>query len=96
MIEKRFPKIIYKEMSDHPESIDEVLDKLESHGLLNPKYKQIVKEQLLMHPDCYMILKNLCMLDDLRSEIGPQASMRRKAIGRTLESLDSPVHYFGD
>lgn len=96
MTEKRFPKITYKETSNHSEDIDEVLDRLESHELLNPKYKQTAKEQLLMHPNCHMILTYLCMLDDLRLGIGSQASMERKAIGHTLESLNSPVHYFGD
>ena len=94
--EKRFPGITYKESSNHSEDIDEVLDKLESHELIDPKYKQTVKEQLLVHTNCHMILTYLCMLDDLRLEIGSQASMKRKAIGRSLESLDSPVHYFGE
>lgn len=96
--EKRFPRITYEESSNRSENIDEVLDRLESHKLLDPdpKYKQTVKEQLLMHPDCHMILTYLCMLDDLRLEMGYQASMKRRAIGRSLESLDSPVHYFGE
>ena len=93
---KKFPGITYKESSNHSEDIDEVLDRLESHELIDPKYRQTVKEQLLIHPNCHMILTYLCMLDDLRLEIGSQASMERKAIGRSLESLDSPVHYFGE
>lgn len=93
---KDFPRVTYADSSNHSENIDEVLDRLESHELLNPKYKQTTKEQLLMHPNCHMILKYLCILDDLRLEMGYQASMQRKAIGRSLESLDSPVHYFGD
>ena len=64
--------------------------------MADTKYKQTTKEQLLMHPNCHMILEYLCILDDLRLEMGYQASMERKAIGRSLESLDSPVHYFGD
>ena len=93
---KDFPMVSYADSSNHSEDIDEVLDRLESHQLIDPKYKQTVKEQLLMHPNCQMILEYLCILDDLRLEIGFQASMERKAIGRSLESLDSPVHYFGD
>ena len=93
---KDFPKVTYEESSNHSENIDEVLDRLELHRLINPKYKQTAKEQLLMNPNCQMILEYLCILDDLRLEIGSQASMERKAIGRSLESLNSPVHYFGD
>lgn len=93
---KDFPRVTYADSSNHSEDIDEVLDRLESHQLIDPKYKQTTKEQLLMHPNCHMILEYLCILDDLRLEMGYQASMQRKAIGRTLESLDSPVHYFGD
>ena len=93
---KDFPKVTYADSSNHSEDIDEVLDRLESHQLIDPKYKQTAKEQLLMHPNCHMILEYLCILDDLRLEMGYQASMERKAIGRSLESLDSPVHYFGD
>lgn len=93
---KDFPKVTYADSSNHSEDIDEVLDRLESHQLIDPKYKQTAKEQLLMNPNCQMILEYLCILDDLRLEIGSQASMERKAIGRSLESLDSPVHYFGD
>lgn len=91
---KDFPKITYEGSSNYSENIDEVLDRLESHELLDPKYKQTAKEQLLIHPNCHMILQYLCMLDDLRLTMGYQASMERKAIGRSLESLDSPVHYF--
>ena len=93
---KDFPKVIYEESTNCSEDIDEVLDRLESHKALNPKCKQTAKEQLLRHPNCHMILNYLCMLDDLRLAIGSQASMERKAIGRSLESLDSPIHYFGD
>ena len=93
---KDFPKVIYADSSNHSEDIDEVLDRLESHQLIDSKYKQTAKEQLLMHPNCHLILQYLCQLDDLRLEMGYQASMERKAIGRSLESLDSPVHYFGD
>lgn len=93
---KDFPRVTYADSSNHSEDIDEVLDRLESHQLIDPKYKQTTKEQLLMHPNCHMILEYLCILDDLRLEMGYQASMQRKAIGRSLESLDSPVHYFGD
>lgn len=93
---KDFPRVTYADSSNHSEDIDEVLDRLESHQLIDPKYKQTTKEQLLMHPNCHMILEYLCILDDLRLEMGYQASMERKAIGRSLESLDSPVHYFGD
>ena len=93
---KNFPKVTYEESLNHSENIDEVLDRLELHQLIDPKYKQTAKEQLLMNPNCQMILEYLCILDDLRLEIGSQASMERKAIGRTLESLNSPVHYFGD
>ena len=91
-----FPRVTYADSSNHSEDIDEVLDRLESHQLIDPKYKQTAKEQLLMHPNCHLILQYLCILDDLRLEMGYQASMERKAIGRSLESLDSPVHYFGD
>ena len=93
---KDFPRVTYADSSNHSEDIDEVLDRLESHQLIDPKYKQTTKEQLLMHPNCHLILQYLCILDDLRLEMGYQASMQRKAIGRTLETLDSPVHYFGD
>lgn len=93
---KDFPRVTYADSSNHSEDIDEVLDRLESHQLIDPKYKQTTKEQLLMHPNCHMILEYLCILDNLRLEMGYQASMQRKAIGRSLESLDSPVHYFGD
>ncbi|WP_296848431.1 hypothetical protein [uncultured Methanobrevibacter sp.] len=93
---KDFPKVTYADSSNHSEDIDEVLDRLESHQLIDSKYKQTAKEQLLMHPNCHLILQYLCQLDDLRLEMGYQASMERKAIGRSLESLDSPVHYFGD
>lgn len=93
---KDFPKVTYEESSNHSENIDEVLDRLELHQLIDPKYKQTAKEQLLMNPNCRMILEYLCILDDLRLEIGSQASIERKAIGRSLESLNSPVHYFGD
>ena len=93
---KDFPKVTYADSSNHSEDIDEVLDRLESHQLIDPKYKQTAKEQLLMHHNCHLILQYLCQLDNLRLEMGYQASMERKAIGRTLESLDSPVHYFGD
>lgn len=93
---KDFPRVTYADSSNHSENIDEVLDRLESHKLIDPKYKQTTKEQLLMHPNCHIILVYLCMLDDLRLEMGYQASILRKAIGRTLESLDSPVHYFGE
>ena len=93
---KDSPMISYVDLSNHSEDIDEVLDRLESHQLIDPKYKQTAKEQLLMHPNCHLILQYLCILDDLRLEMGYQASMERKAIGRSLESLDSPVHYFGD
>lgn len=93
---KDFPKVTYDDLSNHSEDIDEVLDRLESHKLIDPKYKQIAKEQLLMNHNCHLILQYLCQLDDLRLEIGSRASMQRKAIGRTLESLDSPVHYFGE
>ena len=97
MTEKRyFPRVTYADSSNHSEDIDEVLDRLESHQLIDPKYKQTTKEQLLMHPNCHMILEYLCILDDLRLEMGYQASMERKAIGRSLETLDSPVHYFGE
>lgn len=92
---KDFPKVTY-ESSNRSENIDEVLDRLESHQLIDPKYKQIAKEQLLMNPNCNLILQYLCQLDELRTEIGSQASMRRKSIGRSLESLDSPLHYLGD
>ena len=93
---KDFPKVTYADSSNHSEDIDEVLDRLESHKLIDPKYKQTAKEQLLMNHNCHLILIYLCMLDDLRLEMGYQASMLRKAIGRTLETLDSPVHYFGE
>ena len=93
---KDFPKVIYEESMNCSEDIDEVLDRLEAHQLIDPKYKQTAKEQLLMNPNCHMILHYLCRLDDLRLGIGSQASMERKAIGRSLESLDSPIHYFGD
>ena len=93
---KDFPKVTYADSSNHLEDIDEVLDRLESHQLIDPKYKQTAKEQLLMHHNCHLILQYLCQLDDLRLEMGYQASIQRKAIGRSLESLDSPVHYFGD
>lgn len=93
---KDFPRVTYADSSNHSEDIDEVLDRLESHQLIDPKYKQTTKEQLLMHPNCHMILEYLCILDNLRLEMGYQASMQRKAIGRTLESLDSPVHYLED
>lgn len=91
-----FPGVTYADSSNHSEDIDEVLDRLESHQLIDPEYKQTAKEQLLMHSNCHLILQYLCQLDNLRLEMGYQASMERKAIGRTLESLDSPVHYFGD
>lgn len=93
---KDFPRVTYADSSNHSEDIDEVLDRLESHHLIDSKYKQTTKEQLLMHPNCHMILEYLCILDDLRLEMGYQASMQRKAIGRSLESLDSPVHYLED
>ena len=93
---KDFPKVTYADSSNHSEDIDEVLDRLESHQLIDSKYKQTAKEQLLMHPNCHLILQYLCQLDNLRLEMGYQASMERKAIGRSLESLDSPVHYFGN
>ena len=93
---KDFPKVTYERSTDISADIDEVLDRLESHQLIDPKYKQTTKEQLLMHPNCHMILEYLCILDDLRLEMGYQASMQRKAIGRSLESLDSPVHYLED
>ena len=95
---KDFSRVTYADSSNHSEDIDEVLDRLESHGLLDPdsKYRQTAKEQLLMHHNCHLILQYLCQLDDLRLEMGFQASMQRKAIGRSLESLDSPVHYFGE
>ena len=93
---KDFPRVTYEESTDYTEDIDEVLDNLEAHQLIDPKYKQIAKEQLLMNPNCNLILQYLCQLDELRTEIGSQASMRRKSIGRSLEALDSPIHYFGD
>ena len=93
---KDFPRVTYADSSNHSEDIDEVLDRLESHGLLDPKYKRTAHEHLLMNSNCHLILQYLCQLDDLRLEMGYQASMQRKAIGRSLESLDSPVHYFGE
>lgn len=93
---KDFPKVTYERSTDISEDIDEVLDRLESHGMIDPKYKQDSKELLLQNNNCGLILVYLCQLDDLRSEMGSQARMRRKGIKNALIELDSPILYLGD
>lgn len=93
---KDFPRVTYADSSNHSENIDEVLDRLESHGMIDPKYKQDSKELLLQNNNCKLILEYLCQLDDLRSEMGSQARMRRKGIKNALIELDSPILYLGD
>ena len=91
------PRVIYKEGSEnYSEDIDEVLDRLIEHDLMNPKYKCTVKHELLINSNCGLILQYLCQLDELRFHFDHQAQMRRKGIGRALESLGSSIHYYGD
>lgn len=93
---KDFPKVTYERSTDISADIDEVLDRLESHGMIDPKYKQDSKELLLQNNNCKLILEYLCQLDDLRSEMGSQARMMRKGIKNALIELDSPILYLGD
>ena len=91
---KDVPRIIYN-ASDYSTDIDEVLDRLIEHKIISGEYKEEIKEQLLLNINCALILQLLCELDELRFRFDYQGESLRRGIGRSLEALNSPIHYDG-
>lgn len=89
---KDIPRIIYN-ASGHSTDIDEVLDRLIEHKIISGEYREEIKKELLLNINCALILQLLCELDELRFRFDYQGESLRKGIGRSLEALNSPIHY---
>lgn len=69
--------------------IDEVLDKLEKHGLI--RYKNDARVLLSKHPQCQDILGLLNEFDELRNYVDSGSISKIENIAWVLLQLDSPI-----
>ena len=87
------PRVIYNEPKY---DVDEVLNTLESHGAINPKFKQDSKELLLKNRNCHTICGLLLEFDELWNYGDSQSMAKKRGISRMLMDLESPILFFVD
>lgn len=83
---KEFPQVKF---DTKKYDIDEVLDRLEEHGLI--KHKNDARVLLLKHPQCQDILGLLSEFDKLRNYVDSGSISKIENIAWVLLQLDSPI-----